>query len=64
MDTIWLSGAKDVSRAASTMSSAASQMQSAASNFAHALEMHQRFMDDWLQRAEALLAAQSPSGDE
>jgi hypothetical protein len=34
------------------MSNAASEMQRAASNISAALEQHQRFMDDWLMRAQ------------
>lgn len=55
MDSMYLMGSEDVSRAASTMSSAASTMQSAASSISHSLEMHQRFLDDWLQRLEAII---------
>lgn len=55
MQTVHLIGAEDVSRAASTMRSAADDMRSAAGSIDSALERHQRFLDDWLQRAEALV---------
>lgn len=53
-DYITLLGAEDVRSAARTMSSAASEMHRAASSIAYALEAHQRFMDDWLLRAQAV----------
>lgn len=53
---IYLIGAEDVGRAASTMSSAAQDMQSAASSIAHSLECHQRFLDDWLSRLDGMLS--------
>lgn len=49
-----LVGAEDVSRAASNMRSAADDMTRAAANIAAALEQHQRFLDDWLVRADGL----------
>lgn len=49
---ITLMGAEEVSSAGSRMVSAAHEMQSAASSFNYALEMHQRFLDDWLNRFE------------
>lgn len=58
MDSVYLHGSEDVSRAASQMASAASSMQSAASSIASSLEQNQRFLDDWLQRLEAVLEQQ------
>jgi hypothetical protein len=59
LDHIHLIGAEDVRIAANTMRSAAEDMQRAASNIAHALEMHNRFMDDWLQRLQAMMEAKN-----
>jgi hypothetical protein len=61
MDTIYLAGSEDVSRAASTMSNAAQTMQSAASSISFSLEQHQRFMDDWLYRLEGILNENTPT---
>ena len=58
MESIFLSGSEDVSRAASTMREAAATMNGAASSISHSLEQHQRFMDDWLYRLQALLEEQ------
>lgn len=49
---VTLLGAEQVADAARTMRSAADTMTQAASSIAYALEQHQRFMDDWLQRLE------------
>lgn len=58
-DYITLMGSEQVQSAASTMSSAASEMLRAASNIDGALERHQRFMDEWLNRFEQILADNS-----
>ena len=50
---VTLIGAEDVRNASHTMARAAETMSSAAMNIDSALEHHQRFMDDWLQRFEA-----------
>ncbi len=55
MDNVYLHGADDVRCAASTISSAAHEMRNAASSIDLSLERHQRFLDDWLQRLEAVL---------
>lgn len=52
---VHLVGAEDVSRAASQMSGAASGMQRAAESIAYSLEMHQRFLDDWLLRLQSMI---------
>jgi acyl-CoA thioesterase len=52
---VTLIGVEDVSRAGHNMQHAASEMSSAASSIAHTLEMHQRFMDDWLVRFEEVM---------
>lgn len=52
---VTLVGAEDVRSAASRMQSAADQMSSAASTIDSALERHQRFMDDWLDRLSGVL---------
>lgn len=54
---ITLLGSEQVQSAANTMRSAAEEMQRAASETGYALERHQRFMDDWLSRLEAILQA-------
>jgi hypothetical protein len=56
VDSIYLHGSEDVSRAASSMSRAADEMQRAASNMAEVLERQQRFLDDWLMRFDAALS--------
>lgn len=62
MNTVYLAGSEDVSRAGSQMVSAASDFNQAASNMAYALEMHQRFLDDWMARFEAVVAALAKDG--
>lgn len=54
-----LLGAEQVQSAASTMRAAADEMQRAATNIDGALERHQRFLDDWLLRFEAIIKATS-----
>lgn len=54
MEQIYLNGSQDVVRAANTISSAADVMNSAANNIANSLYEHQKFLEDWLQRLEAL----------
>lgn len=51
---ITLLGAEEVSRAANNMGSAADSMNRAVANLAGILDQHQRFLDDWLVRADAL----------
>lgn len=58
-----LVGAEDVSRAGYTMRDAASTISSAAGSIAHALEMHQRFLDDWLLRFTETIQIASPAGE-
>ncbi len=55
MNTMHLIGAEQVERASGQMTRAADDMQKAASSMAFALEQHQRFLDDWLQRLEGTL---------
>lgn len=59
MESVHLIGAEDVRSAANTMRSAAEDMQRAASNIAHALEMHHRFMDDWLLRFQTVMESRN-----
>lgn len=61
MNSVHLIGAEEVSRAASNMRSAADEMSRAASNISHSLEMHQRFLDDWLQRLTEVMEKGSAS---
>lgn len=55
METMHLIGAEDVRAAANTMRSSADEMQRAASQIDHSLAQHQRFLDDWLQRFQAVI---------
>ena len=55
METIYLAGSEDIARAGSSMRSAAEDMRSAASSIQNSLELHQRFLDDWLQRLEVTI---------
>jgi hypothetical protein len=50
-----LIGAEQVRSAANTMVGAADQMSRAAGSIDESLRMHQRFLDDWLQRFEAAI---------
>ena len=54
-DFITLVGAEDVRRAGAQMQEAANDMARAAGALGEVLAQHQRFMDGWLQRLEALL---------
>ena len=56
MNTMHLIGAEQVSNAASTMREAADRMRNAAATFDSSLDTQRRFMDDWLQRLEVILA--------
>jgi acyl carrier protein len=60
---VTLIGAEDVSRAGYSMRDAASTMSSAANSIANSLEMHQRFLDDWLVRFTEALQIASPAGE-
>lgn len=55
-----LVGAEQVAGAGHTMARAAEQMRSAAGSIDDSLTRHQRFMDDWLQRFEQVLAEHKP----
>lgn len=54
-DYVTLLGAESVQRAGSTIRSAAGTMQQAANNMYDAFDRHQRFLDDWLARFEAVV---------
>lgn len=54
-----LIGAEDVRTAANRMASAGADMQQAATIIDSALERHRGFMDDWLQRLEAVMRPQA-----
>lgn len=56
-DYMHLIGSEQVQSAGSEMRRAAEDMQRAASSFYGTMQQHQRFMDDWLQRFEAVLVA-------
>jgi phosphoribosylpyrophosphate synthetase len=55
MRDLVLIGADDVRSAGGTIARAAETMSSAASTISSALEQHQRFMEDWLQRFEFVI---------
>lgn len=59
---VTLMGAEDVRAAGNRIASAADDMRNAASNVDSALERHQRFLDNWLQRFEAALEKLATSG--
>lgn len=61
---IHLIGAEEVRRAGSSMRSAASDMIRAASTIDESLHRHQRFLDDWLMRLEAILQEHFKSNDD
>lgn len=51
---IHLIGAEDVQRAGQNMQRAANTIQQAVFSLEDSLHRHRLFMDDWLQRAEAI----------
>lgn len=57
-DYINLLGADDVRSAGRTIASAAGDMRSAASAIESTMDRHQRFLDDWLARLEAVMQPQ------
>jgi hypothetical protein len=57
-DYIHLTGAEEVSRAASRMQSAAEEMKRAAESIGYSFETHQRFLTQWLAEYRDLLATQ------
>lgn len=57
-DYVTLVGAEAVERAGSNISAAAREMTRAAEDIASALRRQREFMDAWLDRFEATLAAQ------
>lgn len=63
MSYVTLMGAEDVQRAGRQMQSAADDMKRAAESIGYHMEMHHRFMDDWLQRFEAALVASPPESE-
>lgn len=50
-----LVGAEDVRSAASTIRNAAEDMRSAANTFSEAVDRQRMFLDEWLQRLEAIM---------
>lgn len=60
MDSIHLSGAEDVRRAANTMAHAAEDMKSAANTIAEAIDRQRDFMGEWLMRFEAAVEKMQP----
>jgi len=58
---ITLMGTEQIQNAANIMRSAAEQMGRAGSNMHDTLERHQRWMDDWLSRFQAILEAREKS---
>lgn len=55
MDTIYLDGAEAVRAAASRMTAAAETMERAASSMQAAFDSHERFLNDYLDRLQAVL---------
>lgn len=55
MRDLVLVGSEDVARGGRLMQDAAERMANVSSNMQLALEAHQRFLDDWLQRFEQAL---------
>ena len=53
---VTLIGADDVRSAGHAMREAAAQMSRAAGNIDESLGRHQRFLDDWLLRLEAIMS--------
>ena len=64
MDTITLIGAENISRAGWQMHDAAERMANVSANMQSVFEAHQRFLDDWLLRFEAVLDKGRLRGDE
>jgi len=57
MDHIYLQGSDSVERGGNAIRGAAEEMNQAARNIEAALERHQRFMEDWLDRYQQMLVA-------
>jgi len=57
---ITLLGAEDVSKAGFNILSAADNINRAVGNFDEPLRAHQRFMEEWLQTFERILAEYKP----
>jgi len=55
MESIHLFGAEEVANAGRAISRAAAEMTNVASSIECSLQMHQRFLDDWLSRFENIL---------
>ncbi len=56
-DYVHLLGAEGVANAGHAMERAATEIKNAALSMEHSLSQHERFMDDWLNRFEAILQA-------
>lgn len=56
LEYVHLSGSEDVLRAGNNIAAAAQAMTRAASTIEAALLNHERFLDDWLARLEALVS--------
>lgn len=61
-DYVTLLGAEQVQSAANTISNAADTMRRAVTELEFALIRHQTFMDDWLQRLEAVMEKSRTTG--
>lgn len=62
MDSIYLSGSEEVSRAGRLISSAADNMRSAAINIDGSVDRMQRILDDFLFRLEHILKKENNDG--
>jgi len=60
MEYIHLVGAEQVQSAGVSMRGAAADMQQAATTIDSALQRHQQFLDDWLQRLAQTLSEYRP----
>lgn len=63
MDSIYLHGSEDVQRAGNRIANAADDFNRAANNIEESNERQRRFMDEWLQRFEAILIARTQPED-
>lgn len=57
MESMVLVGAEQLSSAMYSLRSTAERMQQASASYEYAIQRQQQFMDDWLQRFEAVLNA-------
>jgi len=61
--SIYLVGSEDVRSAGGAMLQAASEMQRAATSINDALEMHRRFMEEWIGKFENAVKEHQTKGE-